>query len=56
VAQLSYTAALTYALPLGQTKLSASVEVQNLTDARVYDFFGVQRPGRAVFGKVTVAR
>jgi vitamin B12 transporter len=55
-AQLSHTAALTYALPLGQTKLSASVEVQNLTDARVYDFFGVQRPGRAVFGKVTVAR
>jgi vitamin B12 transporter len=53
--QLSHTAALTYVVPLKDTRLSASLEVQNLTDARLYDVFGIQRPGRAVFGKVTIA-
>ncbi|MEM1044368.1 MAG: ligand-gated channel protein, partial [Bacteroidota bacterium] len=28
-------------------------EVQNVTDATVFDFFGVQRPGRAVYLKLT---
>jgi hypothetical protein len=28
--------------------------VQNLTDARAFDFFGVQRPGRSIFAKLTV--
>jgi vitamin B12 transporter len=34
------------------TRMSNSFEVQNLTDARVFDFYGVQRPGRAFFWKL----
>lgn len=57
-AQLSHTAALTYAVarPDRGQRVSASVEVQNITDAQLYDFFGVQRPGRAAYGKLTVSR
>ena len=32
---------------------SSSVEVQNITDERAFDYFGVQRPGRAFFHKLT---
>lgn len=28
-------------------------EVQNLTDAAVFDFYGGQKPGRALYLKVT---
>jgi vitamin B12 transporter len=34
-------------------RITATVEMQNLTDAKVFDNFGVQRPGRALFAKVT---
>jgi len=34
-------------------RLTTTAEVQNLTDARVFDFFGVQRPGRAFYLEVT---
>lgn len=54
-AQFSHTVALTYAVDAGRARVSASVEVQNITDADLFDFFGVQRPGRAVFGKVTTS-
>jgi outer membrane receptor protein involved in Fe transport len=33
-------------------RTSATLEVQNVTDARVYDNLGVQRPGRAFYAKV----
>lgn len=33
--------------------LTSTLEVQNVTNARVYDFFGVQRAGRAVHLKIT---
>ncbi|HEX6276593.1 MAG TPA: TonB-dependent siderophore myxochelin receptor MxcH [Polyangiaceae bacterium] len=33
--------------------LSTSLEVQNLGDETVFDFYGVQRPGRAFYAKVT---
>ncbi len=52
-AQLTHAISLTYAVagePLG---LSFAGEVQNLTDAQVFDFFGVQRPGRAFYFKTT---
>lgn len=55
-AQLSHTLALTYAVETDRGRVGASVEVQNLTDADLYDFFGVQRPGRSVYGKLTVSR
>jgi hypothetical protein len=35
------------------TRVTSTFEVQNVTDARVYDLFGVQRPGRAFFIKLT---
>jgi hypothetical protein len=34
-------------------RMSLTAEAQNLTDTRVYDVFGVQKPGRAFFMKIT---
>ncbi|WXB17236.1 TonB-dependent siderophore myxochelin receptor MxcH [Pendulispora albinea] len=53
--QLLHSVALTYLLRSPAT-LSATLEAQNLTDARAYDNFGVQRPGRAFFFKGTFER
>ena len=50
--QLVHSLALTYATRGRQTNLAMTVEVQNLTDEIVFDFYGVQRPGRAFFFKV----
>jgi vitamin B12 transporter len=50
--QLVHSAGVTYALR-GTTPIVTTVEVQNLTDARVYDSFGAQRPGRALFVKMS---
>jgi vitamin B12 transporter len=33
---------------------SFSVEMANITDAKAYDFFGVQKPGRAISFKTTI--
>jgi len=51
--QLTHTLGLVYAVLGDPLMLSFSAEAQNLTDARVFDFFGVQRPGRAFFFKTT---
>ncbi|MCU0695556.1 MAG: TonB-dependent siderophore myxochelin receptor MxcH [Myxococcaceae bacterium] len=51
--QLLHSAALTYLVRVDRRALSFTGEVQNLTDAKAFDFFGAQRPGRAVFFKVT---
>jgi outer membrane receptor protein involved in Fe transport len=32
--------------------LTVSLEISNLTDAQVFDTFGVQRPGRAYYAKL----
>lgn len=55
-AQLTHGLGVTYSAEARGTRVASSLEVQNLTNARVYDFFGVQRPGRAFFVKVTVER
>ena len=52
--QLVHNVGLTYQLPLGQVQGAFTVESQNVTSAKVFDFFGVQRPGRAYFSKLTV--
>lgn len=46
--QLVHTAAITYWVrrPLS---VSSTFEIQNLTDAEFYDFYGVPRPGRSYF-------
>jgi vitamin B12 transporter len=49
--QLVHGVGVTYALR-GATPIVTTVEVQNATDARAYDSFGVQRPGRAYFVKI----
>lgn len=53
--QLTHGLILSYLTSTQRTpQLTFSMEMQNLTDERVYDFLGVQRPGRAYFGKVTM--
>jgi hypothetical protein len=52
--QLTHTVALTHALPTRTAKVSSTLEVDNLTNARALDFFGVQKPGRAFYVKTTL--
>jgi outer membrane cobalamin receptor len=52
-AQLLHSAALTYVVQGEHLTLGFTGEVQNLTDAAAFDFFGVQRPGRAFYFKTT---
>ncbi len=51
--QFAHDAGLTYESRWEHLRLTNTIEVQNLTDARLYDDFGVQRPGRAFYFKVT---
>ena len=51
--QLLHALALTYLIPGNPLALSFTGEVQNLTDRPAYDFFRVQRPGRAFYFKTT---
>lgn len=51
--QLLHTAVLTYLVSRGDRSFSISGEVSNLTDAKAFDFYGAQRPGRAAFFKTT---
>jgi hypothetical protein len=52
-AQVSHAVGVTYALDQEFGKLSLTVELDNLTDASLFDVFGVQRPGRSLACKVT---
>jgi hypothetical protein len=51
--QLVHALVLGYLIQSDDRQLSTTLEVHNLTDERVYDFFGVQRPGRAVYAKAS---
>lgn len=51
--QLVHTAALVGEWVTAGYGLSLALEARNLSDARTYDFFGVQRPGRAWAIKLT---
>ncbi|MEM6558987.1 MAG: TonB-dependent siderophore myxochelin receptor MxcH [Myxococcota bacterium] len=51
--QLLHTAAAVYSFAFWPNEFSVALEVQNITNARVFDFFGVQRPGRSLFAKIT---
>lgn len=50
--QLVHTVLIGASRP-GRPLVTATAELHNLTDARAYDFFGVERPGRAFFFKLT---
>ncbi|MGC4087944.1 MAG: TonB-dependent receptor [Polyangiaceae bacterium] len=52
-AQFVHSAVLVYDVPSGPATISNSFEIQNLTDQRAYDYFGVQRPGRAFYYKLS---
>lgn len=53
-AQLTHTVGLSYTFSSELARGTATFEVANanLTNEEVFDFFGVQRPGRAFFFKV----
>lgn len=53
-AQLQHFAALTYLTRLDARTLAFSLNVHNVADSAAFDLVGVQRPGRAVFAKVTL--
>ncbi len=50
--QVTHAVGVSYTLRVDARELTATFEVDNLTDARVYDYFGVQRPGRAFYLKL----
>lgn len=52
-AQLAHNVGLSWSLVREAARVVSTIEVDNLTDARLYDNFGVQRPRRAVFVKMT---
>jgi vitamin B12 transporter len=52
--QLVHALSATLLLVRGKRTISSSIEVHNLTDRRVYDFFGAQLPGRAFAAKLTL--
>jgi hypothetical protein len=55
-AQLVHAAGFGYMVKNAQQRsLTFSLELQNLTDERVYDYYGSQRPGRAVYAKTTAS-
>lgn len=51
--QLIHTAGIGYLARDDDSSVSATLEVQNLTNEKAFDFWGAQRPGRAVFMKAT---
>ncbi len=53
-AQLLHSAALVYLVRGALTTLGFTGEVDNVTNEKAFDFFGVQRPGRAFYFKTTL--
>jgi vitamin B12 transporter len=51
--QLTHSASLMYSVH-GPWTLDFALDLSNLTDERVFDVLGVQRPGRAAFFKITI--
>lgn len=49
--QITHDIGVTWTFENEWLRTSVTVEAQNVTDARVYDNFGVQRPGRAFYAK-----
>jgi len=51
--QTTHSVLVAYALPRGRSTLGSSFEIQNLSNEKVFDFYGVQRPGRSFHWKMT---
>lgn len=50
---ISHDVGVTYTKTWADYRLGSTVTVSNLSDARLFDTFGVERPGRAYYFKVT---
>ncbi|SEU34893.1 TonB family C-terminal domain-containing protein [Myxococcus fulvus] len=53
-AQFVQTAGVGYRVRRGKLTVGLTAELENLTDARVFDYYGVERPGRAGWLKGTL--
>jgi hypothetical protein len=53
--QVSHGVGATYIITLDSFQATGTFEVDNLVNAELYDFFGVQRPGRSFSFKLTGA-
>jgi hypothetical protein len=51
--QVAHDGGITYINQFRHTRLTNTLEVQNIANAALFDDFGVQRPGRAFYWKVT---
>lgn len=52
--QLSHSSGITQKMFVKDILAALTIEVQNLNNAKIFDFFGIQRPGRAFYAKITV--
>jgi hypothetical protein len=52
--QITHSLALVYRVIGAERLFTSTVEVDNLTDEKTFDYYGSQRPGRAVYWKGTV--
>ena len=52
-AQLFFNTGTTYKRLINKQQFVLTAEIQNITNAKIFDFFGVQKPGRTFFLKVT---
>ena len=50
--QFSHDITLSYSIARG--RFNFSIECRNITDAKLYDNFSLQKAGRAFYGKVRV--
>lgn len=53
-AQTTLSTGLSYRLTRGEQVLAVALTVDNLSNARVFDFFGVPRPGRSFSSKINL--
>jgi TonB family protein len=51
--QISHALGVSYSTNLWPVRSTITLEVDNVTDAKLYDFFSVQRPGRSVSLRAT---
>ena len=52
--QTMHAAGITHRMNINNINQALTLEIQNLTNEKVFDFFGVQRPGRAFYIKSTI--
>jgi hypothetical protein len=52
-AQVTQNVGVSFSSSREYANLTFTVEVDNFTNAKVFDFFGAQRPGRAFYLKMT---